>query len=211
VLVGFFEDLEPCGVSDGLAVNGGAMKLGTLVLLLALVTAPACGGGGGGGSSTGPGGSPSPVSASFVADRPAPGANTVAMLQGPKSNDVVSVYVTLTDTTGVFATAFDVVFDSAGAAYLGFTHGAALEAGGNVPNYTVDGSSNPGRVVVGVARTNGSATNIVGSKAVVVLQFRVKQAGTFPVALQNGIVYDAQAVPQPIPGILWFAGALTGV
>jgi phage baseplate assembly protein gpV len=185
------------------------MKIGTVVLLLALATAPACGGGGG--SSSGPGGSPGPLSASFIPDQPAPGANSVAMLQGTKSNDVVNVYVTLTDTNGVFGTAFEVVFDDAHAAYLGFSKGAALEAGGNVPNYTVDGTTNPGRIVIAVARTNGTATNIVGSKAVIVLQFRVKQTGTYPVTLQNGVVYDAQATPQPIPGISWFAGALQGV
>ena len=209
MLVGFFEDVEPCRVSDGPTVNGGAMKVGTLVLLLALVTAPACGGGGG--SSTGPGGSPSPLSASFVPDQPTPGAKTVAMLQASKSNDVVSVYVSLTDTSGAYGAAFEVAFDTAGAAYLGFTHGAAFEAGGGTPAYTVDGSTNPGRIVVGVARTSGTTTNIVGSKAVLILQFRVKQAGTFPVMLQNGVVYDAQPIPQPIPNILWKAGALTGV
>jgi phage baseplate assembly protein gpV len=133
------------------------------------------------------------------------------MLQASKSNDVVNVWVTLTDTTGVFGATFEVVFDSSHAAYLGFSKGAAFEAGGNVPSYTVDGSSNPGRIVVAVARTNGTAANIVGSKAVLVLQFRVKQAGTYPVTLQNGIVYDAQPTPQPIPGISWFAGALQGV
>jgi hypothetical protein len=185
------------------------MKIGTVVLLLALVTAPACGGGGG--SPSEPGGSSGPLAASFIADQPTPGANTVAMLQASKSNDVVNVYVTLTDTTGVFGTAFEVVFDDAHAAYLGFSRGAALEAGGNVPNYTVDGMTTPGRIVVAVARTNGTATNIVGSKAVIVLQFRVKLAGTYPVTLQNGIVYDAQGTPQPIPGISWFAGALQGV
>ena len=142
------------------------MKLGTLVLLMALVTAPACGGGG---SDSGVGNSPSPVSASFVADQPSPGANTVAMLQASKSNDVVHVYVSLTDTLGVFGTAFDILFDSTQATYLGFTPGAAFEAGGGVPNYTVDGTSNPGRIVVGVARTNGTTTNIVGSKAILTL------------------------------------------
>jgi len=210
VLVGFVEVLEPCRLSDGPAVNGGAMKLGTLVLLLALVTAPACGGGGG--SDSGVGGSPSPLSASFVPDQPTPGAKTVAMKKDlNSSNDVVSVYVTLTDTAGVYGTAFEVAFDGAGAAYLGFTHGAAFEAGGNAPAYTVDGSSNPGRIVVGIARTNGTTTSIVGSKAVVVLQFRVKQAGTFPLTLQNGVVYDGQVPPLPISPIQWFAGAITGV
>jgi hypothetical protein len=185
------------------------MKLGTLVLIMALVTAPACGGGGG--SDSGVGGSPSPISASFVADQPSPSANTVAMLQASKINDVVNVYVTLTDTNGVFGTAFDISFDGTQATFLGFTRGAAFEGGGNVPNYTVDGTSNPGRIVVGVARTNGTTTNIVGSKAVLTLQFRVEQPGTAPVTLENGVVFDAQATPQPIPNILWFAGALAGV
>jgi len=210
VLVDFGEVLESCGLSGGPAVNGGKMKVGTLVLLLALVTAPACGGGGSSDSGVGP--SPGPLSANFVPDQPTPGAKTVAMSKDPNSrNDVVSVYVTLTDTNGVYGTAFEVAFDSVGAAYLGFTHGAAFEAGGNAPAYTVDGSSNPGRIVVGVARTNGTTTNIVGSKAVVVLQFRVKQVGTFPITLQNGNVYDGQVPPLPISPIQWFAGAITGV
>jgi len=185
------------------------MKLGPLVLLLAMVTAPACGGGGGSDSGVGP--SPGPLSASFIADQPTPGAKTVSMLQAAQSNDVVGVYVSLTDTSAAYGTAFEVAFDTAGAAYLGFLHGAAFEAGGGAPNYTVDGSSNPGRIVVGVARTNGTTTNVVGSKAVLILQFRVKQAGAFPVTLQNGIVYDGQVPPKPIPSIQWFAGALSGV
>ena len=209
MLVGFVWVLEPCRLSRGPALNGGVMKLETLVLLLALGVAPACGGGGG--SALDVGGSPSPLSASFVAEQPTPGAKTVSMLQASKSNDVVSVYVTLSDTSGVYGTAFEVAFDTAGAAYLGFTHGAAFEAGGGTPAYTVDGSTNPGRIVVGVARTSGTTTNIVGSKAVLVLQFRVKQAGAFPVTLQNGIVYDGQVPPQPIASIQWFAGAITGV
>ena len=184
------------------------MKLGSIVLLLALVTAPACGGGGGS-SGSGTGGSPGPVSASFVPDQATPGANTVAMAQGAHSNDVVNVYVTLTDTNGVGAAAFEVLFDDTHVAYQGYTHGAAFEQG-NMPNYTV-GTPSPGRIVVGIARTNGTATNIVGSKAMITLQFKVKQTGTFPVQLQNGVIYDAQSVPQPIAGISWFAGALQGV
>jgi phage baseplate assembly protein gpV len=185
------------------------MKLGTLVLLMALVAAPACGGGGGSDSGIGP--SPSPLSASFVPDLPTPGSNTVAMIQASKSNDVVNVWVTLTDTPNVFAAAFEVVFNDANATYLGYTKGAAFEAGGNAPNYTVDGTSNPGRIVVGVARTNGTATSISSSKAILTLQFRVKQPGTSQVTLQNGVVFDAQATPQPIANILWYAGALSGV
>jgi hypothetical protein len=186
------------------------MKLGTLVLAMALVAAPACGGGGGS-SDSGIGNSPSPVSASFVPDLTSPGSNTVAMMQASRSNDVVNVWVTLTDTPNVFAAAFEVVFNAADATYLGFTKGAAFEAGGNVPNYTVDGTSNPGRIVVGVARTNGTATSITSSKAILTLQFRVKQPGTSQVTIQNGVIFDAQPTPQPIANILWYAGALSGV
>jgi hypothetical protein len=210
MLVGIHEDLETRRLSDGAPVNGGAMKLGMLVLLVALVAAPACGGGGGG-SDSGVGGSPGPVAAGFIADQPSPGASTVAMLQATKNNDVVNVYVTLTGTSGVFGVAFDAIFDPAQATYLGFTKGAAMEAGGNVPNYTVDGSSNPGRIIVGVARTNGTATDITTTKAILTLQFRVKQPGTNQVTLENGVVVDAQSTPQPIPNMLWYAGALTGV
>jgi hypothetical protein len=185
------------------------MKLGTLIMLMALVTAPACGGGGGSDSGVGP--SPTPLSASFVADQPTPGAKTVSMLQASKSNDVVNVYVSLTETSGVYGTAFEVMFDPAGATFVGFAKGAAFEVGGSSPNYTVDGSSNPGRIVVGVARTTGTVTNIVGSKAILTLQFRVKTVGAFPVTLQNGVVYDGQAPPKPISSIQWFAGAITGV
>ena len=209
MLVGFHEDLETRRLSDGAPVNGGAMKLGMLVVLVALVAAPACGGGGG--SNSGVGGSPGPLAASFIPDQSTPGASTVAMLQATKSNDVVNVYVTLTGTPGVFGVAFDAAFDPTQATYLGFTKGAALEAGGNVPNYTVDGSSNPGRIVVGVARTNGTATDITATKAILTLQFRVKQPGTSQVTLENGVVLDAQPTPQPLPNMLWYAGALTGV
>lgn len=185
------------------------MKLGTIALILALVTAPACGGGGG--SDSGTGGSPGPLAASFVPDQDSPGAKTVAMAQGPKSNDVVNVYVTLTDTTGVYGAALEVVFDDTHAAFIGYSKGAAFETGGDVPNYLVDGATNPGRVVIGVSRTGGTTTNVVGSKAMVTLKFRVKNTGTFPLVIQNGAVYDGQATPQPIAGISWFAGALQGV
>jgi hypothetical protein len=83
--------------------------------------------------------------------------------------------------------------------------------GGSTPNYTVDGSSNPGRVVVGVSRINQTTTNISGSKAILVLQFRVKTVGEFRVTLQNGVVYDGQVPPNPISSIQWFAGAIKGV
>ena len=208
MLVGSFEELDHRGLSGRPAVIGGEMKIGTLLLACALIAAPACGGGGSGAD---PGGSPPPLAASFVPDQPAPAAKTVAMAEGSKSNDVVTVNITLTSTNGVYATAFDVVFDGAHTAYLGFVQGAVFEQGGNSPNYTVSAASTPGRVVVGVSRTGATATNVSGTKTILGLQFRVKQAGVYPVAIENAVVYDSQAQPQPISGLSWFAGAVTGV
>jgi len=208
VLVDLDEELDPFGLPAGAAVSGGTMKLGTLVLTLALVAAPACGGGGGGSDA---GGSPTPLSASFVPEQPTPGADTAALAEGAKSNDVVTVNVTITNTNGFFGTAFEFLFDDTHTVYLGFTAGTVLEQGGNTPTYNVDGTSNPGRIVIGASRTGSSATNVSGTKTVIGLQFRVKQAGVYPVAIQNAVVYDSQDPPQPIPGIAWYAGAVSGV
>jgi hypothetical protein len=59
-------------------------------------------------------------------------------------------------------------------------------------------------------RTVASGTNVSGTKTVVGLQFRVKDAGVYPVTILNAVVYDNQNPPQPIPGIAWFAGAVSG-
>jgi hypothetical protein len=180
--------------------------MSSILAILALLIAPACGGGGG--SDSGTGGSPGPLSASFVPDQPAPGANAVALLEGPKANDIVNVYVTLTDTNGTLGTALEAVYDDARATYLGYARGAAYEQGGNAPNYTV--TSHPGRVLAAVVRSNGTTTNVIGTKAVLTLQFRVKQVGTSAMTIENGAVYDGQNVPQPIAGISWYGGALRG-
>jgi len=183
------------------------MRFGALVLVLALVTAPACGGG----SSSDLGGSPPAIAASFTPDEPTPDPNTIAMAEGTKNYDVVTVNVTVTGTNGVYGTAFDVVYDEANVTYLDYTPGSAFEQGGNSPNYNVSSASTPGRVVVGVSRIGNTATDIAGAKTIVGLQFRVKQAGSYPVTIEDGVLYDAQAPPQPIPGIAWSAGTLTGV
>ena len=207
MLVEFFEILEPFGLSVGPAVSGGTMKLATLLMILALITAPACGGGGGGSD---PGGSPSPLAASFVPTEPAPAAKNVAMAEGTKTNDVVTVKVTLTDTNDAYGTAFDVVYDDVHTAYLGFSPGTVFEQGGITPNYTVSGA-NSGRVVVAVARTGATGTNVSGTKTMVSLQFRVKQAGVYPVSVAGEVVYDSQSIPQPIAGVVWFTGAVKGL
>jgi len=182
------------------------MKLGTVLLVLALVAAPACGGGGGG---TEAGSSATPVAASFVADQPAPPSNSMAMAEGTKSNDVVTVNVTMTATNGVYATAFEVVYDATHTSYLDYSPGTVFEQGGNSPNYTItaNASATPPRIIVGISRVGNTGTNVSGTKVVVSLQ----QAGVFPLTIENQAVFDNQPTPQPIPGIAWFAGAVQGV
>jgi cohesin domain-containing protein len=205
VLVVHVEILERHRLSDEPTMSARKIKLATLVVVLALVTASACGGG----SGASPSGSPPPLAASFVPDQPSPTANDMAFTEAAHSNDVVTVGVTLTDASGVYATAFEVVYDDTHTVYLGFTPGSVFEQGGNSPNYTVSATS--GRIIVGVSRTGSTATNVSGTKTVLGLQFRVKQAGVYPLSIENAVVYDNQPTPQPIPGINWFAGAVTGV
>jgi hypothetical protein len=187
-------------------MTGGTMKLGSWVVLLALVAAPACGGG----SGADPGGSPTPLDASFVPDQPSPAANDVALALGANSNDVVTINVTLTGANGVFATAFEIVYDDIHTVYLGFSPGSVVEQGDSNPTYSVVAAT-PGRLVIVVSHTGSTTTNVSGTSTVLGLQFRVKQAGVYPLVIENQIVYDGQDPPQPIPGIEWFAGAVTGV
>ena len=185
------------------------MKLSTALLVFALIAAPACGGGG---ADSDPGGSPTPVAAGFIAEQESPSANSVAMAEGSKANDIVTVNVTLTDTNGVFGTAFEVVYDSIHTSYVGYAPGTAFEQGGAGVNYTITANSTatPPRIIVGVSRAGGTTTNVSGTKTVVGLQFRVEQAGVFPLTVDNSAVYDSQST-QPIPNIAWFAGAVEGI
>ena len=184
--------------------------MGVMLVLAALVLAPACGGGGGEEDAGGTGGG-SNIAAAFLADQFSPTSATVSMAQGTRSGDTVVVKVNLTDTSSVFGMAFDVAFDDTKCTYLGFSKGTALETGGNTPNYVVDGSAQAGRVVVGVSRTGSSSAAITGTKTAISFSFRVKVTGTFPIAFENAVIMDGQAVPVPLPGITWFAGSLQGV
>jgi hypothetical protein len=65
-------------------------------------------------------------------------------------------------------------------------------------------------VIVGVSRAGSTTTSVSGTKIVISLTFRVKEVGTYPIAFQNAVVTDGQTVPQPLPGIGWYAGALQG-
>jgi hypothetical protein len=190
------------------------MRLGlrAALLMMPVFAAVACGGGGG---ASGDGGvidpSPTPLSASFLSDDNTPSSKTIAMIQGPRNADLVTVRVTVTDTTGIYGAAFEVVYDTAKAAYVNWSAGTLLEQGGHSPSYTV-GDNGSGRVVVAASRNGNVATvNAAGTVTLVNLTFRVKQAGESRAVFAAGpVLYDGQATPQPKSGILWTAGALVG-
>jgi cohesin domain-containing protein len=177
-----------------------------------VVLATACGGGGGsngGGGGAPPGG----LVAGFQAAQASPGANSVAMSQGSKSGDVVTVAVNVTDTNDVYGASFDVLFSSSSVEYVGKSPGVLLEQGSNTPIYqvTVDPLDSGHLVVVATRTGNVQGVDVSGTLNLMNLTFRVKQAGSFPLTYANPSLYDAQLSPQPIAGLSWYAGEVTGI
>lgn len=181
-----------------------------VLILLPVLSAFACGGGGSGDAGV-VDNSPSPVVASFRADELSPAANTVALLRGSASADLVTVKVTATNTTGIYATAFEVLYDTSKATFVNWSAGALLEQGGHTPTYQV-ADSGSGRVVVAASRNGNVATvNATGTVTIVNLTFRVKVVGESRATFATGpILYDGQLPPQAKSGMLWTAGTLTG-
>jgi len=183
-----------------------------VVLLLPVLAAVACGGGGGG---SGDGGvvnpSPNPVIASFRSDDNTPTVNTVALIQGSRNADLVTVRVTVTDATAVFATAFEIVYDTTKAGYVNWSPGSLLEQGGHVPTYTIS-DSGTGRVVVAASRTGAAGTvNAAGTVTVVNLTFRMKVVGESRADFATSpVLYDGQNPPVAKSDITWTAGSLVG-
>ncbi len=187
-------------------MRSGSQKL---LILLPMLAAFACGGGGGGDAVVD--NSPSPVVAAFRPDEPTPPNSTAAMLQGQQNADVVTVKATVTNVTGIYAAAFDVLYDETKATYIGFSPGTLLEQGSHSPTYQVRDTGN-GRVVVAATRNGNVGTvNAAGTVTIVNLTFRVKAVGESRADFApNPILYDGQLTPQPKTGIFWTAGALVG-
>ena len=176
-----------------------------------MVVACACGGGGGGGGVVDP--SPTPLTASFVAAQPSPGANTVSMASGGGTDDIVAVRVDVTGTSDVWGAAFDVQFNPVYIDYVGYTPGTLLEQGGQTVSYTVrppTGSS--GIVVVGVSRVGQApAVDVTTTRTLVNLTFRVKSKGSYPLDFGPGAsLLDASVAS--ISGLVepWSGGSLQG-
>jgi hypothetical protein len=150
----------------------------------------------------------SAIGAGFAPEANKPGDGSVAMVESSRSEDLVTILVVGSAPTAIFGAAFDVTYDSSGADYVGWAPGTLLEQGGSSPNYTVAPSRN-GTVVVGASRTGALGAPALG-QAIVSLTFRVRRAGAFALAFRNAALYDSRTPPQPIGGITWRAGALTG-
>jgi hypothetical protein len=184
-----------------------------LALLIAL-SALSCGGGGSESTSTVPalpdpdpvndsGGSTS-LAASFVPAAADPAPGSIVLGQEEASGNVVSVFVRVVGGEDVYGAGFDLLYDGDVVEYVGWAPGSLLEVGGNTPIYSV--SPQPGKLVVGVSRT-GPVAGITGTRKLIVLTFRVTEAGTSPASFDGGFLLDSQLpTPQPIPGLTWHGG-----
>jgi hypothetical protein len=181
-------------------------RLGTALVLALVSVLCACGGGGGG--AVGGGGGSTNVNAAFVADVPSPGADSVSLAEASSSGAAVTVAVNLTDVSGVYSAGFDLTFDSSRVSFEGYSPGTVLEQGGNSATYAVN-QVTAGRIRVGATRQgNASEVNVTGSQAVIRLNFRVTDLGTFNANMTQGSVSNDQA--QSLPGITWNAGSFVG-
>jgi len=154
--------------------------------------------------------SPSVLTGGFTPEVLNPGAKTTAMGVGITSGALVTVAVNITNTNGVYGAAFDVTFDPAMASWVSSSPGSVLETGGHTPTYQVD-DSQPGKVVVGASRNGSvSAVDVVGTRNLINLTFRVTQPGSSQLtfAVGSAQLFGPQAPPQPIPGVSFFGGAL---
>jgi hypothetical protein len=176
-----------------------------LLTTLLLVASVACGGGSGD-VAAGPGGGSNLVVASFVADEPNPGADTVSIAESNASGNIVTLQVNVTDTNDIQSASFDVIFDDSLVEYVGHNEGSLLEQGGNAPIYAVTPSA--GRIVVGVSRQGSTGTNAVGSRVLMNLNFRAIAVGQSSLSVVNSVLRDGNN--SSIPGVGWFGGSVVG-
>jgi hypothetical protein len=177
--------------------------LAALILTL-LVFGAACGSGSGGGDK-------STVNAAFTPDEPNPGPDTVAAAEGASSGDLVTVEVTVTDTNGIYAMAFDLTYNANMASFEGWSAGNLLEQGGHTPFYQVQEPQNGQLVAVATRQGAVPGVNAVGTVTVIELTFRVEEEGSSQISFQAAALLDDQVQPQPIPGITWHGGSLDGL
>ena len=182
----------------------GMKRILAVLTVTLVVFGAACGSGSGGGEK-------STVIAGFTADEPNPGPDTVAAAEGASNRDLVTVAITVTDTNGIFAAAFDLTYNANMASFEGWSQGTLLEQGGHNPFYQVQEPQNGQLVAVATRQGAVPALNAVGTVTVIELTFRVEEEGSSQINFQAAALLDDQVQPQPIPGIAWHAGSLDGL
>jgi len=179
---------------------------------LCLAASLSCGGGGTSASPIpeDPGGSTG-LAGGFTPDQASPPDGSVAMALGLVSGNLVTIEVNVTGVNDVFSADFDVTFDPQQADFVNWSAGTLLETGGNSPSYFLT-ATQPGTITVGATRTGGSSggVDVGASQTLIHLMFRVTEVGSSAVAFQQAALLDARDLPQPIPGLSWYGGTLTG-
>lgn len=179
-------------------------RLPAALILTLVVVAAACGSGSGGGEK-------STVIAAFTPDEPSPGPDTVATAEGASNGDLVTVEVTVTDTSGIYAVTFDLTYDANMASFEGWSAGDLLEQGGHTPFYEFLELQNGQVVAVATRQGAVPAVDAVGTVTVMELTFRVEEEGSSQIDFSAAALLDGQVQPQPIPGITWHGGSLDGL
>ena len=178
----------------------------TILVIAILAVGVACSSGGGSGGGIVQSG----LGAAFTPDEPTPGSDTVSASQGPVTGDVVTIDVLVTNTNNVYAAAFDLLYDSSMATYVGWSQGTLLEQGSNATSYDVD-DTQVGRLVIGAQRVGSvNGADASGSVAVIRLSFRVTSVGNSVISFQSANLLDDQQFPQPISPLDWFGGVILG-
>ena len=108
------------------------------VLILAIPSLVACSGGDSTGDVVNNGGGSSTLSASVVPDMPVPTPGSVSLQEGSSSGNLVTVDAMVTDVSGVYSAAFDLVFNPAQAEFVGRSAGRMLESGGVILMFAFD-------------------------------------------------------------------------
>lgn len=189
------------------------MKKVINLLLITLMASIIVGCGGGGGDDAAPpggGGGTGTFSASFTADNPTPGADSVSMDQGSASGARVTIDVNITDTQDVFGGTFDVTYPSSMVNYVGQTDGNWNDSCGSNRSTTVT-QPTPGQLsVVSQCLNPAGSVNVTGTRRFVSLIFDVTAVGSGSVSVSNAALQNDSNPPQDLGGITWDGGTIVG-
>jgi hypothetical protein len=162
---------------------------------------------------------------SFSADAPSPANGSITLQPGEATGTQVKVRVSARGIDDLFGTAFWISFDNTSVAYRTYDDSASLlRDDGKDLVVSVNSTSSPGTVKVGISRIQNSqnpihGVNVTAPRDLMVLTFvaRVAVAGS-PIAFVEGSERAFNSNPEkppPLPpgnvidGITWAGGALS--